>query len=345
MGDTRFHNSKGDKNKHLTHFKVENFKRFESFETKDLAQFNLIVGDNNVGKTSVLEALLIDDFALVPAINLFNILKLKYSFKDIKYRDLSFFCNRSKENEFRNISFQMNGISFERQIHLIFDFQNKKVSIQDSRDELNQTAGFLAEGDTSEIGIPYISPFYRDDDSNSANIYSEEIQRKPLLKQQFLEGIRMMIPDLENIEPYVPKDMPPNLIFTKSSYQVPLPLDLLGDGTVNLFRILVVIYSNRGGRVMVDEVDAGIHFSRLKEFWKVILQTAKDNDVQLFMTTHNEECIKYFKEVLEMDLPELQRYVRSITLVENPKTKLVTAHTYNFEQFEHALAVGNEVRA
>ncbi|MFM9837579.1 MAG: AAA family ATPase [Cyclobacteriaceae bacterium] len=344
MGDTRF-NSKGDKNKHLTRFKVENFKRFESLEIKDLGQYNLIVGDNNVGKTSVLEALLIDDFALIPAINLFNILKLKYSFKDIKYRDLSFFCNRSKENEIRDISFQMNGVSFERRIHLMFDFQNKSVSIKDSRDELNQTAGFLAEGDASEIGIPYISPFYRDDDSNSANIYSEEIQRKPLLKQRFLEGIRIMIPDLENIEPYVPKDMPPNLIFTKSLDQVPLPLDLLGDGTVNLFRILVVIFSNRGGRVMIDEVDAGIYFNRLKEFWKVILQTATDNDVQLFMTTHNEECIKYFKEVLEDDLPELKKDVRSITLVENTKTKIVTAHTYDFEQFEHAINIGNEVRA
>ena len=47
-----------DTSRHLTYFKVENFKRFESFEMKDLGQFNLIVGDNNVGKTSVLEALL-----------------------------------------------------------------------------------------------------------------------------------------------------------------------------------------------------------------------------------------------------------------------------------------------
>ncbi|MBK8425752.1 MAG: AAA family ATPase [Lewinellaceae bacterium] len=45
---------------HLTYFKVENFKRFDSLELTDIGQFNLIVGDNNVGKTSVLEALLFD---------------------------------------------------------------------------------------------------------------------------------------------------------------------------------------------------------------------------------------------------------------------------------------------
>lgn len=42
---------------HLTYFKVENFKKFESLELKDIGQFNLVTGDNNVGKTSLLEAL------------------------------------------------------------------------------------------------------------------------------------------------------------------------------------------------------------------------------------------------------------------------------------------------
>ena len=42
-------------NQHLTYFKVENFKKFNSLEVKDIGQFNLIVGDNNVGKTVFLE--------------------------------------------------------------------------------------------------------------------------------------------------------------------------------------------------------------------------------------------------------------------------------------------------
>ncbi len=95
---------------------------------------------------------------------------------------------------------------------------------------------------------------------------------------------------------------------------------------------------------MIDEVDTGIYFKRFKEFWKAILLAAKENDVQLFMTTHNEECIKYFKEVLEEELPELQKDVRNITLVEHSKTKVVTAHTFDYDQFEHAINVGNEIR-
>ena len=51
----------GQQNKHLSWFKVENFKCFEAFEMENIGQFNLIFGDNNTGKTTVLEALLFDD--------------------------------------------------------------------------------------------------------------------------------------------------------------------------------------------------------------------------------------------------------------------------------------------
>lgn len=51
----------GQQNKHLSWFKVENFKCFEAFEMENIGQFNLVFGDNNTGKTTVLEALLFDD--------------------------------------------------------------------------------------------------------------------------------------------------------------------------------------------------------------------------------------------------------------------------------------------
>ena len=50
-------------NNHFSYFKIENFKKFDSLEVSDIGQFNLIVGDNNVGKTCLLEALLFDEDA------------------------------------------------------------------------------------------------------------------------------------------------------------------------------------------------------------------------------------------------------------------------------------------
>lgn len=41
----------------LNSLKIENFRSFENYEMRDLGRINLIVGKNNSGKTSVLEAL------------------------------------------------------------------------------------------------------------------------------------------------------------------------------------------------------------------------------------------------------------------------------------------------
>ncbi len=47
--------------RHISNFNVRNFKRFDEFEMDNIGSFNLIVGENNIGKTSVLEALCYDE--------------------------------------------------------------------------------------------------------------------------------------------------------------------------------------------------------------------------------------------------------------------------------------------
>jgi AAA15 family ATPase/GTPase len=40
----------------LTNLTIKNFRCFEDFKLKDLKRINIFVGDNNSGKSSVLEA-------------------------------------------------------------------------------------------------------------------------------------------------------------------------------------------------------------------------------------------------------------------------------------------------
>lgn len=46
---------------HITEIEVKNFKKFDHLSVENIGQFNLITGDNNVGKTTLLESLLIDE--------------------------------------------------------------------------------------------------------------------------------------------------------------------------------------------------------------------------------------------------------------------------------------------
>jgi predicted ATP-dependent endonuclease of OLD family len=55
-----------DKSRFIQDITIRNFKCFEELKIEGCGQLNLILGDNNVGKTSVLEALLVDEDAQKP---------------------------------------------------------------------------------------------------------------------------------------------------------------------------------------------------------------------------------------------------------------------------------------
>jgi AAA15 family ATPase/GTPase len=95
---------------------------------------------------------------------------------------------------------------------------------------------------------------------------------------------------------------------------------------------------------MIDEIEAGIHFKKLKDFWHTILFVAKNNDVQLFVTTHSGECLQAFKDVLEKDeFKNITSEARTITLFQT-KDNHVKARTRNFEAFQEAIDEGYNIR-
>jgi AAA15 family ATPase/GTPase len=95
---------------------------------------------------------------------------------------------------------------------------------------------------------------------------------------------------------------------------------------------------------MIDEIDTGIHYSRMKHFLKTIFQIADKNEVQLFMTTHSLECQQAFAEVFEeADMVQHQTRARQFTLIEKPDGQ-VTAIKRDWKQLEFALETDNETR-
>jgi AAA15 family ATPase/GTPase len=107
---------------------------------------------------------------------------------------------------------------------------------------------------------------------------------------------------------------------------------------IKIMRILLGIFSTSGERIMVDEIDAGIHFSKLKDYWKVIFKMCHNQRVQLFATTHSLECQQAFIEALQdEDMQQFQADARNILLAED-KNGVVRSYTYTFEEFEFSIA-------
>ena len=92
------------------------------------------------------------------------------------------------------------------------------------------------------------------------------------------------------------------LMVSRKDQYYPVPLRSLGEGAVRLFGIALALANSRGGFLLIDEVENGIHHSVQYDFWKMVLQAAHDNDVQVLATTHSWDAVVGFtKAATEME--------------------------------------------
>lgn len=390
---------------HLIYFKVENFKRFDSLELTDIGQFNLIVGDNNVGKTSVLEALLFDSDRKKCLLNFHKILSNKglniapiitYGAKgevvDVRYPDENFlrYIFKALDSEllfvFRINDPEMLGshltIKMTTEYHPALDNErspgydeptftgkspdNRYISFYDysaydspyvhdeefghehgGQQDYEHTviAGLyehLSGQNLTSYEISLISTSLNSSQKLSAAYY-EQVGLSRNKKKELTESLQFLLPKIEDFE--VRKiNGSDHLLIGLSGQDELMPISVFGESVTRATQILLEIAKYKGGRLMIDEIDTGIHYSRMKHFLKTIFQVAEKNEVQLFMTTHSLECQQAFAEVFEeADMVAWQGKARQFSLLETEKGKVV-ANGFNFDQLKNALDIGFETR-
>ena len=77
-----------------------------------------------------------------------------------------------------------------------------------------------------------------------------------------------------------------------SDHSCPVPLKSLGDGFTRIFATGLVLSSSQDGFLVIDEVENGIHYSVLPDFWRMVLRSAHHHNVQVLATTHSLDCVK-----------------------------------------------------
>ena len=119
----------------------------------------------------------------------------------------------------------------------------------------------------------------------------------------------------------------------------PVPLRSLGDGATRIFGVALALANSQGGFLVIDEAENGIHHSVQRDFWRMVIRTAQENDVQVIATTHSWDCVVGFGEALRSIedeaglLVHLSRYDDSIRATE-----------YSGEDLQTAIRHGTEVR-
>ena len=117
----------------------------------------------------------------------------------------------------------------------------------------------------------------------------------------------------------------------------PIPLRSLGDGALRLFGVALALANSRDGFLLIDEAENGIHYSVQRDYWRMVLQTAHENNVQVLATTHSSDCVRGFAaaaaelEDIEGVLVRLSRRDGHLRAVEYPEEELVIAAEQGIE--------------
>ena len=119
--------------------------------------------------------------------------------------------------------------------------------------------------------------------------------------------------------------------------QRPVPLRSLGGGAVRLFGVALALANSRGGFLLIDEAENGIHHTLQYDLWKMVLHTAHANDVQVVATTHSWDCVSGFARAAsefehgEGILVRLDRDDRRLRAVDYSKEALQVAAEQGIE--------------
>jgi hypothetical protein len=80
------------------------------------------------------------------------------------------------------------------------------------------------------------------------------------------------------------------IVKLKSAAQ-PVPIGSMGDGIWRMLALSIAIALSKGGTLLVDEIDTGLHYSVMSKMWNLIYYAARQFNVQVFATTHSYDCV------------------------------------------------------
>ncbi len=366
----------------LNSLEIREFRAFKHLQIERLGRVNLIVGKNNVGKSSVLEALRLYAQRGNPAL-LWNLLRSRDESRISLQREggvleqlesiKHLFYGRNKELK---SSIRIGPKDSEKQVlSILIDVVQQQLALftpnQDMVDDLFPNDS-IDNSDTLSYGI-YITygsdrRMYLLDKGGSLVGRKAELGIKSLfipaegllkhqqgifwdnialtdLEDQVIQSLRIIAPDIERFAFISDGDRTtertseryPVVILSDSPSRI--PLRSLGEGMNRMLGIALALINARDGILLVDEIESGLHYSVQADMWRLVFETARRLNIQVFATTHSWDCIQGFQEAAQEDQQSDGFLIRLGRKQEN-----IVATVYNEEELAIATREQIEVR-
>ncbi len=343
----------------LDSLKIKKFRALEDFEVPKLGRVNLIVGKNNSGKSTVLEALRIyaanaqftlladlagghdesfmirqadldDPNAALPFADFFT--GREYPVADGQAIEIgavhSGDCLKIEHGFYTEVEVRVTdedgATSYERRMKRVAKADRESASaevlyhaIYVQRGERTNTMRFNINGKAgaatfSAPELPGTVPCsVVPTELVTTDNLSNDWDKIALTDSQNIvqEALRIILPDVEGIA-FVRKDESDSVrkpAFSNGltrigkvrlkTHQRPVPLKSLGEGMTRVLQLVLKAFSAKGGFLLIDEFENGLHYSVQEAVWQLMFDLAQQLDIQIFATTHSWDCVSRFAKV------------------------------------------------
>jgi hypothetical protein len=318
------------------------FRCFREIRVEPLTRVNLFVGENNAGKTSLLEA-----------VELLAVGEARGLARSAVRRGERITARSEAEEEFKNHVIDPSHLFFGHVLQLGTSFEiygtgsnqariRVHCKVEPTSDALIRSLLFEGHSTSpiqermtiSPLGgvyfpsrrfspirprahVNFLAAAEAIDLAHLGDLWDELVLTPE--EQDAIELLQVIDSRIERLA-FLSENRSVLLVKLKDSDQR-LPLGSLGGGMRHLLALVLNLLSARGGVLLVDEIDTGLHYSVMVDMWRLLIESAKRLDIQVFVTTHSLDCVRALAR-LRKKYPEMAAEV-TVHRVEKDANKTV----------------------
>ncbi len=322
----------------LNSLEIRNFRGFHHLQIERLGRINLIVGKNNIGKSSLLEALQLYARRASTPTFIWEILRtrneIRQPFVDVEdmLSTLKYLFYGRKEVRPGLESIQIGPINFpSKTLSIAVDWSVTEIREDGSQHTRplepgeDYTADNLAPRFTIQVAgstlsypidpsLPQRILRLNSNEITCVFIAANGLSRKQIielwdaialtnLEKEVLNALCLIAPGVEGLT-FVSNPASGgerNPIVKITGIDEPLPLSSLGDGMQRALGIALALVNAKDGMLLVDEFENGLYYLAQPELWRFVFRLAHRLNVQVFATTHSWDCIEAFQKAARAD--------------------------------------------
>lgn len=305
---------------YVENIKINNFRGMKNLEIKELKDINIIAGNNNSGKTSILEAIAL----LRNPHSFYNVLKTARMREGNTLRNTlyeNFVSMFPRDEMVIDIEALESGECLEVQIcgderNVILD-ETSLISTQNIRKTKTETENaevkcFIGQMYGVDRSIPkkmpiefsYVSKANEYQTlSNKRNIVyvppgshlQGNVFNKILRNEQYkgicIRLLQLFDEDIVDLLYLNNENTMRAVEYVKHSKLGIMPLSTYGDGIKRVLSLANSIAEAAGGILMIDEIETSINYNYYHDIFGFLIKACRQYKVQMFITTHNIEAI------------------------------------------------------